>query len=64
MRISGTEPSSVILSQTKRFQKLVSDVSKSAKISWSQKAQWVNGSESVLTVRKSVPVILGTHNDS
>ena len=28
MRISGTEPSSVILSQTKKFQKLESDVTK------------------------------------
>ena len=28
MRISGTEPSSVILSQTKKFQKLESDIPK------------------------------------
>ena len=28
MRISGTEPSSVILSQTKQFQKLESDIPK------------------------------------
>ena len=30
MRISGTEPSSVILSQTKQFKKLKSDAKKSA----------------------------------
>ena len=36
MRISGTEPSSVILSQTKQFKKLKS-ATKSAKQAWNEK---------------------------
>ena len=41
MRISGNEPSSVILSQTKWIQKLKMIARISAKTSWSQKG-WCN----------------------
>ena len=37
MRISGTEPSSAILSQTEKFQKLKIDAPKVPKTNWSQK---------------------------
>ena len=37
MRISGTEPSASIFSQTKKFKKLKSDAQKSAETSQSQK---------------------------
>ena len=37
MRISGTEPSSVILSQKKEFSKVEKKCPKRAKTSWSQK---------------------------
>ena len=37
MRISGTEPSPVILGHTKSFQNVKVDVPKSAETSWNQK---------------------------
>ena len=41
MRISGIEPSPVILIQTKKVKKLKSDAQKCAKTNWSQKG-WCN----------------------
>ena len=41
LRISGTEPSSVIPSQTEYFQKLKIDATKVSNTSWSQKG-WCN----------------------
>ena len=42
MRISSTEPSSVILSQTKVAKKVEKRYHKSAKTNWSQKGLWIN----------------------
>ena len=43
MRISGTEPSSMILSQRKKFQKFERDTfTKRAKTSWSEKDSVIN----------------------
>ena len=42
MRISGTEPSSVILSQTKKFKKLQSDGQKVPKQAIKSQKGWCN----------------------
>ena len=42
MRISGTEPSSVILRQSMKFKKLTSDDPKSAETSWNERDGVIN----------------------